>query len=129
MARKVLKPLGRLLVDDPPSLPCTVPMLAPAISERRKRTRATYRRLDKDYTPAPYPGRVIVLWPDDDIEREQAARWWRAVAREVDFRVIPGNHATSATVHADAMADELQKCLVDQVGAENRDTWKPGRAS
>jgi amino acid adenylation domain-containing protein len=126
MARKVLKPLGRLLVDDPPPLPCTLPMLAPAISERRKRTRATYRRLDKDYTPAPYPGRVIVLWPDDDIEREQAPRWWRAVAREVDFRVIPGNHATSATVHADAMADELHKCLVDQVGA---DTWLPGRAS
>jgi hypothetical protein len=38
--------------------------------------------------------RVIALWPADDIGREQVPRWRRAVAREVDFCVIPGNHAS-----------------------------------
>jgi len=112
IARELLKRVGHLPVGDAPSLTYTLPMLAPAVAERRKRTRTTYRRIDKDYTPAPYPGCVIVLWPGDDIECKQAPRWWRAVAREVDFRVIPGNHATSPTVHADALADELGKCLV-----------------
>ena len=112
IARELLKRVGHLPVGDAPSLTYTLPMPAPAVAERRKRTRTTYRRIDKDYTPAPYPGCVIVLWPGDDIECKQAPRWWRAVAREVDFRVIPGNHATSPTVHADALADELGKCLV-----------------
>ena len=111
IARELLKPVRHFLFETPP-LTYTPPMLVPAIAERRTRTRTAYRRIDKDYTPAAYPGCIIVLWPGDDIECNQAPRWWRTVAREVDFRVIPGNHATSPTVHADALADELRACLV-----------------
>ena len=111
IARELLKPVRHFLFKTPP-LTYTPSMLVPAIAERRTRTRTAYRRIDKDYTPAAYPGCIIVLWPGDDIECNQAPRWWRTVAREVDFRVIPGNHATSPTVHADALADELRACLV-----------------
>jgi thioesterase domain-containing protein len=96
------------------------PPLAPRgtsdLADHRERTREAYRRIDKDYTPAPYPGRVVVLWPSDDIERPQAAKWWAAVAREVSFLVVPGNHATSPTDHVEALADALRRCLADESG-------------
>jgi amino acid adenylation domain-containing protein len=84
-----------------------------ALSELRARTREVYRRLDRDYTPAAYPGCVTVLWPAEDIERFRAARWWSKVARQVNFRFVPGSHATSLTRHVDALAHEIRRCLGD----------------
>lgn len=77
------------------------------------RTGEVYRRLDRDYTPAAYPGSVTVLWPAQDIERFQAARWWAKVARQVDFRLVPGSHTTSLTRHVDVLAREVRRCLDD----------------
>src|SRR4030095_12911434 len=74
---------GRLVVSSRPSGPGRGAPPASAASELRTRIRQVYRRLDKDYTPAPYPGAVTVLWPAEDIERFHAARWWSKVARQV----------------------------------------------
>jgi amino acid adenylation domain-containing protein len=86
---------------------------ASVVSELRARTRRIYRRLDKDYTPAPYPGAVTVLWPAEDIERFRAARWWSMVARRVDFRLVPGSHITAVTRHVEVLAREMRRCLGD----------------
>jgi hypothetical protein len=53
------------------------------------------------------------LWPAEDIERFRAARWWSKVARQVNFRLVPGSHATSLTRHVDALAHEIRRCLGD----------------
>jgi amino acid adenylation domain-containing protein len=87
---------------------------ASALADLQTRTRAVYRRLDRDYTPAAYPGRVVVLWPAQDLERFQAARWWRTVARQVSFGLVPGSHITSLTRHVDALAREVRRCLEDE---------------
>jgi amino acid adenylation domain-containing protein len=89
---------------------------ASAVAELRTRIRQVYRRLDKDYTPAPYPGPVTVLWPAEDIERFRAARWWSRVAHQVDFRLVPGTHATALTRHVEVLAREIGRCLGDDPG-------------
>jgi thioesterase domain-containing protein len=104
---------GRLVVPSRsgPGGPWAPP--ASAVAELRTRIRQVYRRLDKDYTPAPYPGAVTVLWPAEDIERFRAARWWSQVAHQVDFRLVPGTHATALTRHVEVLAREIGRCLGD----------------
>ena len=88
MARELIKPsLARLHTRDErrPSVAASHVPDTRVCNSGKAQPNPSYRRLDKDYTPLSYPGRVIILWPGDDIEREQAPRWWRAVAREVDF--------------------------------------------
>ena len=107
----VLRPVVRLRQTLPGGPAPPPEPLASARSERRERTRVAYRRLDRDYTPAPYPGAVTVLWPAEDLERVHAARWWGEVARQVDFRLIPGSHITSVTRHVDVLAQEIRRQL------------------
>jgi hypothetical protein len=76
--------------------------------------RAAYRRLDKDYTPAPYQGPLTVLWPDEDIERVNAEYWWSTVAKDLNFRLVPGTHDTCVTLYVDALAGEVRRCLADE---------------
>ncbi len=76
-----------------------------------KASRHVLRTADRDYRPRPYEGRVVVLWPREDPEFAQAPRWWDGMAREVDFRPLPGNHVTCIIEHVDALAFELRACL------------------
>jgi thioesterase domain-containing protein/acyl carrier protein len=111
---RVFNAARRLSVRSRPSGPGSTSSPSPsALSELRARTREVYRRLDRDYTPAAYPGCITVLWPAEEIERFQAARWWSKVARQVNFRLVPGSHATSLTRHVDALAHEIRRCLGD----------------
>lgn len=108
--RLVLRKIGRIWkVGKVPGTP--LPPSTSGLSELRRRTLATYRRIDKDYTPAPYRGSVTVLWPAEDRERVHAARWWRHVSRDVELRIVPGSHVTSLTLHVDALAKEVRRCL------------------
>jgi amino acid adenylation domain-containing protein len=119
-ARRLLpRPRRPALGDTPPS-PRVAPGRASRVSELRARTRQAYRRLDRDYTPGPYLGRVVVLWPGEDLERFQAARWWKAVARDVHFQVVPGDHTTSLTRHVDALAAAIGHHLTGDTAGDAR---------
>jgi len=65
------------------------------------------------YTPRPYDGDVVLLWPADykTAHGADATQGWAAVARRVDVRIIPGTHETCTTTHIDALADRLRACL------------------
>jgi thioesterase domain-containing protein len=113
-ARLVVRTVARaLLRSDATSAPGGRSATA-NIPDSRRHMRAAYRRLDRDYTPSPYQGPVTVLWPGEDIERASAARWWRTVTRDLDFRIVPGTHVTSVTLHVEALATEMRRCLADQ---------------
>jgi thioesterase domain-containing protein len=89
------------------------PAAVPAEHERfRQRLRAEYLRIDAEYAPRPYPGRITLLWPaDDPIEAETAASWWRNVAGRVDVEVVPGTHVTCLTFQVKASAETITRCL------------------
>ena len=72
-----------------------------------------YRRIDHEYMPGNYPGKVTLFWTNEEIESPAAAaRWWRKIAREVELHILPGiQHAESLTVHAEAVAKILTACM------------------
>jgi hypothetical protein len=80
--------------------------------DMRGHLRETYLRLDYEYTPGPYGGRVSLLWPaDDPVSLEDVITRWQRVAHSVDAHVIPGRHFTCLTEHAQSAAAELRSML------------------
>jgi amino acid adenylation domain-containing protein len=68
-----------------------------------------YFRAVMGYVPEPFPGRVVVLWPDDGPEAAaDPGRVWRRLAARVDVRRIPGDHNTVVSRHAALIADHLR---------------------
>jgi len=65
------------------------------------------------YTPRPYDGDVVLLWPaaHKTAHGADATQGWAAVVRRVDVRTIPGTHETCTTKHIGALADCLRACL------------------
>jgi amino acid adenylation domain-containing protein len=71
-----------------------------------------YLRLEHEFMPRRYPGRIALFWPEDDEERpDEAAARWSKVADEVELHVLAGTHKTCVTKHVRALAGELQACL------------------
>jgi thioesterase domain-containing protein len=84
----------------------------------RERLRDAFTRAAALYVPRPYGGRVTLLWPEADAEAPaDAARSWARVARDVELRVLPGDHLSYATKHVHAFARELERCLARSEGA------------
>jgi len=65
------------------------------------------------YSPPPYDGDVVLLWPVDQKTAygADATQGWGVVARRVDVRAIPGTHETCTTEHIGALSDCLRACL------------------
>jgi amino acid adenylation domain-containing protein len=72
-----------------------------------------YFRAVMGYVPGPYPGRVILMWPEDEPRPDDAdpTCGWRAVAARVDLHVVPGDHSTIVKAHALVIADALAPYL------------------
>lgn len=84
---------------------------------RREELRDVYTRAAALYVPGRYRGRVTVFWPERDEETpSEAARWWRHVATDVELVVLPGDHLSYATKHAEAFARALDACLDGAAG-------------
>jgi acyl carrier protein len=74
--------------------------------------RDVYLKIDREYFPGPYAGRVTLFWPGEDRETpEEAADAWREVAREVELHVIPGTHTMGLSKNVRLLAEELERCL------------------
>jgi thioesterase domain-containing protein/acyl carrier protein len=65
------------------------------------------------YLPAPYPGRIDVFWPQEEIAilRRAPGAGWHRFASEVALRTIPGGHHTCITEHVKALAYPLRELL------------------
>jgi amino acid adenylation domain-containing protein len=78
----------------------------------RESIRDVYLKIDGEYFPGPYAGRVTLFWPSEDPEMPQeAADAWREVAREVELHVIPGTHTMGLAKNVRLLAEELERCL------------------
>jgi amino acid adenylation domain-containing protein len=76
-------------------------------------TSKIYQRIDHEYMPQDYPGKVTLFWAKGNVESpREAARWWREIAEEVELHILPGTDSLeSLTVHAEAVAKILMSCI------------------
>ena len=88
---------------------------SPSVSGNWSRLRDEYVRIDQLHFPSPYPGSVVLLWPQEN--REEALSdlksYWEQVCDQVELRQIPGNNTTCLTKHVDALAQALETVLAD----------------
>ena len=65
------------------------------------------------YVPGPWPGRVVVFWPEAELPAragDPSYGWARLVAR-VDTFGIPGDHDEIVTRHIERIAITLEELL------------------
>ena len=75
-----------------------------------------YSRAVLSYAPRRMPARLDLLWPEEDApphDRPPDERW-RQLVEDVHVVRIPGDHVTSVTIHADAVAGVLSDLLRDR---------------
>jgi hypothetical protein len=65
------------------------------------------------YLPVPYPGRIDVFWPQEEVATLQRTRGagWNRFASEVALHTVPGGHHTCITEHVEALASPLREIL------------------
>jgi thioesterase domain-containing protein len=82
-----------------------------------------YFKLQDNYIPWYYPGRIVLLWPGEtnlNLPEEPVLIWdnlpdptlgWRKVVGEVEVYKVPGNHPGSITKHVQILAEQMKACL------------------
>ena len=86
--------------------------LADAPLTERDALIATFMTAADDYVPLPYPGPLTVFWPAQEPEpAADALRAWRRVSPRAEIEIIPGDHLSSVTAHAEALAAILGRRL------------------
>jgi hypothetical protein len=72
-----------------------------------------YHRIDREYWPGPYPGKVTLFWWDGEDEGpDEAARWWTEIAGRVELHRFPGGkHVDSLAGRIEVVAERLRSCL------------------
>jgi aspartate racemase len=100
-----------------------------------------YYRIATRYFPAPYPGPVVLLWPEHEPwgPAGQAAEAWRPIVSRVETGIVPGDHIGIVNEHVDVLADQLGARLARsnarggapgaavQAAVAGRDDAGPGR--
>jgi amino acid adenylation domain-containing protein len=70
-----------------------------------------FQRMDAQYLPRPYPGKVTLVWPTDELETaEEAVSWWRRLSPEVELRKIPVDRQTCLVRRVPLLAKTLESC-------------------
>ena len=89
------------------------PTDAATLEARGRALLKDYWMVRRRYSPRPYDGDIVLLWPaaHKTGHSDDATQGWAALARRVDVRAIPGTHETCTTKHIDALADCLRACL------------------
>lgn len=74
-----------------------------------------YQMIDRLYFPSPNDGRLIVLWPRQNVneELEVVRYWWKMLCPRVVVREIEGDSVTSLTRYSNTLAAEIQAVLAD----------------
>ena len=81
--------------------------------EQSSAIRESYLRIESEYVPEPFGGRVFLLWADGDIESPtDALHWWRQIAPRSELIPIPGTlHTVSLTTYAASVAKIMCSCI------------------
>lgn len=92
---------------------------APSASVRPNTSlREHYLRLDDEYMPGPYSGKLTLLWPDDEPETaSEALSCWKQITPNAELRELAAGH---------------QACLTTEVSVLGRalaDLWAEGGGS
>lgn len=101
--------LYRLKLRRPP-LPEDLP---PGLDDNARAVLHSYSRVLAGYVPGRYPGRVVVLWPDEerlDWRKDPAVGWGR-VTSNLEVKIIPGTHTTYLTEHLNVWAPHIKNYL------------------
>ena len=79
----------------------------------RPRLAQVYQRIDMEYMPGEYPGKVTLFWTEDETETpREAAKWWRMIAGSVEVHILPGGHHEGAlNAHPEVVARMLKSCI------------------
>ncbi|HEX2441331.1 MAG TPA: amino acid adenylation domain-containing protein [Methylomirabilota bacterium] len=78
-------------------------------------TYARYFTAMMAYVPPRFPGRLLVLWPDEDpLEQPPpAGLGWQELSDHVEVVVVPGNHHTVVTHHVELIARAIRSSRDD----------------
>jgi thioesterase domain-containing protein len=73
----------------------------------------TYHRIDREYWPGPYRGKVTLFcWDGEPEGPAEMARWWSQIAAQVELHTFHGKwHGDSLTGQAEAVGERLRVCL------------------
>jgi surfactin family lipopeptide synthetase C len=115
---KALRKLGGLVLNPAADQARKRNAVAPAeetsdAENRRQNVMNAYVKAMTAYVPAPYAGRISLLWPaESPFEPSEDPTWgWGDVASQVDVRIVPGGHLTCIINHAKDLAAHLNECL------------------
>ena len=77
-----------------------------------------YHRIVMRYFPQPYPGPVVLLWPELEPwgPAAAAAAAWRCLVPSVRVHVVPGDHLAVVHEHLDRLVAQLAPYLDDDAG-------------
>jgi hypothetical protein len=83
------------------------------INARREELFGRYGWAVTGYTPRPYPGRVLLVWPREEValDPDDLTMGWQIVAPNSEVTVTPGMHLTSITRYVYDLGDRLRACL------------------
>jgi len=80
-----------------------------------------YHRIDDEYMPRRYPGKVTLLWPNDEPETApEALSWWRRVAPDVELREVAAEHQACVTTHVPVLGRALADVWAERSGPSAR---------
>jgi amino acid adenylation domain-containing protein len=101
--------LYRLKLRRPP-LPEELP---PGLDDNARAVLHSYSRVVAGYVPGRYPGRVVVLWPDEERfdRRKDPAVGWGRVTSNLEVKIIPGTHTTYLTEHLNVWGPHIKNYL------------------
>ena len=112
MPRRLWK---RLLPESKPGARIAAPPWSLAIARRDQSHSLTvgevYQWAIAGYVPRRYAGMITIFRSHDTTLPEQPDLGWRAVARDVDVHVIPGEHFTSITRHVRSLGEHFERAL------------------
>ncbi len=71
-----------------------------------------YFRAVMGYVPPPYPGRIVLVWPEEEPGApDDPTQGWRRLVGGVDVLRVPGDHSTAVAAHVAALAERLRPYL------------------
>jgi thioesterase domain-containing protein len=87
------------------------PRVTGPVQTHPERIEMVYYRAIAGYVPRRYAGRITIFRAQHPTSAGQHDLGWRAVAREVDVHVIPGDHFTFITRHVRILGEQLSACV------------------
>ncbi len=110
------------LLHDPAGEPKpgdSLDLLASRLAKRDRLAAAKFLRLQKEfrasmarYLPVPVAARLVcIVTESHENSMEFSAKAWRHLSPRLDIAVVPGEHMTCITTHAEVLVGKLRSCL------------------